>query len=558
MNVDPLIFRINPWADIESLPAAERRFLKWFDRTVLLFLGSACNLECVYCFKMTQAPPLQPLDVLGEQVRRTAAHGFRRVILTGGEPTLHPGLDRLLAMLSESGFVEFGIQSNGLKLADPAFVERLVRGGMRFCHISFDSPDPKTQNELARNGKAFDSIQAALRNLARHPDVTLHIKAVITSVNQDQAGALVEMLAQLKAEIGLSPAVTITPMVPPDEHYSELLVRYRNIAPVVLDAIDAGRRAGLATFYHHVPYCVMDGRTRESIDYFTCDSGFRQDGSLDGETMYLKGPRCTTCALNGVCQGYPGQYAALFGDEAFQPIGGAAVGDRPIPAIAPVSDGGDEVSLRLLIGTVRDGAPEYWSYLSIERRLDQFRDVAAQRVVITGPEPLRHPALPQIVSLLAERGLPVWIETLGLALSRLTTVEALVGRGLRGVRWLHLPATAQPYRSQLGKPLPAEVVSRVGLVLAKAGVEVEHLFLVDDEPADSIRARVESVRRQPFERIRPSHFRLSVVPFSEKWGGSLGLVGLSEPQAAAVAHELSRLAAFESARVFRTIRPLPE
>lgn len=558
MTVQPLIFRINPWADLAPLPAAEQRFLQWFDRTALLFLGNACNLQCVYCFKKTDAPPIQALDVLAEQAQRAVRLGFRRTILTGGEPTLHPDLDRLLAMLADTGFSAFGIQTNGLKLADPAFADHLVKAGMGFCHVSFDSPDPGTQNEMARSRKAFEAIQAALRNLARHPEVTVHIKSVITHLNQDQVGPLVAMLARLKAETGLAPALTLTPMVPPDEHYSDLLVRYRNVAPVILDAIDAGRREGLATYYHHTPYCVMDGRTRESIDYFIRDGELREDGTLDEETMYLKGPRCAACTLDAVCQGYPGQYAALFGDETFTPVGAPAAESRPAVPSARAPQPRDDISLRLLIGTVRDGVPEYWSYRSIERRLGQFRNVDAHRVVIAGPEPLRHPALPQIVSLLTERGLAVWVETLALALSRVATVEALVARGLRGVRWLHLPATAPAYQVQLGKPLPPDAVSRVGLVLAKSGVEVEHLFLVDDVPTDVIRARVESVRRQPFVRFKPSHFRLSVVPFAEKWSSTLGLVGLSEAQAFAVVGGLERWAALESAQGFRTVRPLPE
>lgn len=556
MNIEPMLFRMNPWVDRELLPPFERRFFGWFDQTVLFFLGNACNLKCVYCFKPKSAPAVQPLDVIAEQVRRTAAAGFRRAILSGGEPTIYPHLDAVLGLLRQSGFEAFGIQSNGLKLADPAFVDHLVDAGMRFCHVSFDSPDPSTQNTMAHSAKAFDAVQAALHNLAHHPEVTVHIKAVITSINQAHVAGLVALLTRLKAETGLQLAVTLTPMVPVGSTYDAINVRYRGISSALRDAIDAGRRDGIATYYHHVPYCVMDGRTRESIDHFVRDAMLRPDGTLDEETMYEKGESCAGCELNSVCQGYPGQYAALFGNDTFEPIGAPP---RPAPTPAGrLARRSYAVSARLVVGTVRAGAPEYFSYRSIVRRLEQVASSSAERVVIAGPEPLRHPVLPQVVTLLAERGHEVWVETIGVALSRMGPIETLVGCGLRGVRWLHLPASSAAYEAQLGKALSPDVVSRTGLVLAKAGVAVEHVFLVGEEPVQLLRARVEGIRRQPFERFNPGQFRLSVVPFEERWSTGLGLVGVDEGHAASVARDLDGWAVLESGRLFRTVRAMPD
>lgn len=82
-------FVLNPWVDLDASPPTERRFMTWFDRTLLLPMGSACNLRCVYCFRPKDAPPLVAPEELGERPARVPGlPGARLVIgsMQGGTP----------------------------------------------------------------------------------------------------------------------------------------------------------------------------------------------------------------------------------------------------------------------------------------------------------------------------------------------------------------------------------------------------------------------------------------------------------------------------------------
>lgn len=73
----------------------------------------------------------------------------------------------------------------------------------------------------------------------------------------------------------------------------------------------------------------------------------------------------------------------------------------------------------------------------------------------------------------------MWLETLGLGLTRPESIEMLRGRGLRGVRWLHLPEGAHIYRSLLrGRPMSRRLAQRTAAALEQSGVPVEHVFLL--------------------------------------------------------------------------------
>ncbi len=551
--MDPLVFRLNSWVDLTKSAPAEQQFFSWFDRSLLVFLGNACNMECVYCFKPTEVGARETLDAIDTQIARGVAYGCHRAILTGGEPLVHPELDQVIARLPAHGIKFFGIQTNGLRLADSRRVDSLVAAGMRFCHLSVDSPDAATQNKLARHPRTFQNVMKALRNLARHPEVTVHVKAVVTTLNAPQLVQLVTLFLELERECGLRVVLTLTPMVPPGAEYNEFQVLYPEVAPELRAAIDVGRQAGLLVYYHHIPYCLMDGRYGESIDWFLRDELLQSDGNAVADSMYTKADRCAACALTATCQGFPRGYADLYGDEAFVPIG-ASPSRRPA-AKRILAQGSSSPAARLVITTARDGVRHPFPLRNVIHRLPQLLEFSSGRVILTGAEPLLHPALPQIIALLAERGLEVWLETLAHDLTSETLAD-LLDHGLAGVRWLHLPETAEVYGRLPGADaLAADFVARTGTVLANAGVPVEHVFLPGDESTEALQKRVLDLKAQPFQLSHPGRCVWSDIALGEKWSGWLGLGARRSRE---VAPALSRLLESESRMAFRGVVPGPE
>ena len=67
-------------------------------------LTDHCNLRCVYCMPLlgTYAPPEHLLDAdeIARVARAAAAVGFRKIRLTGGEPTLRRDLVEIVARVS--------------------------------------------------------------------------------------------------------------------------------------------------------------------------------------------------------------------------------------------------------------------------------------------------------------------------------------------------------------------------------------------------------------------------------------------------------------------------
>lgn len=141
-------------------------------RDLRVSLTDRCNLRCVYC--MPEEMVFKPREELltDEEiltlVRIASELGVRKVRLTGGEPTVRPGLVELVRrMAAIPGIRDLAMTTNGVlleRLAAP-----LAQAGLRRVNVSLDTLDPEKFKRITRWG-ALDSV---LRGLEAAEDAGL-------------------------------------------------------------------------------------------------------------------------------------------------------------------------------------------------------------------------------------------------------------------------------------------------------------------------------------------------------------------------------------------------
>lgn len=129
-----------------------------------------CQFRCRYCMP-PEGVQLRPhAEVLRYEEIAALVQALNRIIplgkvrLTGGEPLIRPGIDKLVAMLAALGIPEIPLTTNGQLLASLAAPLRAA--GLTRITISLDSLNAQTYRKLTKSGelnRTLEGIQAALR-----------------------------------------------------------------------------------------------------------------------------------------------------------------------------------------------------------------------------------------------------------------------------------------------------------------------------------------------------------------------------------------------------------
>src|ERR671932_732357 len=149
-----------------------------------------CNFRCVYCMPAAGLTWLPKEDILSyEEIAEVAAQlaplGLRRLRITGGEPTIRPQLERLIAMLRAiPGVEDIALSTNGVRL--PELAEQLRAAGLDRVNISADSLRPERIAAIARRDLGFDLARAARAAAAAGLDPIKVNMVVLRGVNDDE------------------------------------------------------------------------------------------------------------------------------------------------------------------------------------------------------------------------------------------------------------------------------------------------------------------------------------------------------------------------------------
>jgi radical SAM protein with 4Fe4S-binding SPASM domain len=222
-----------------------------------------CNLSCGFCYAgcgagalpegwseervMSDDEVCRVLDVVRHDARCPS------VSFTGGEPTLRPGLPRLVRHGRALG-LKVNLISNGQCL-DERRVSELANAGLDSAQLSLEGPTAAVHDALVERPGAFARLWSAVERL-QHRGIRVHTNTTLNRRNLSQAPAIIDLVADRGLE-----RLTMNLVIPcgaaggaPD-----LAVPYSEIGPHVLRLRDRARVRGVELiWYSPLPLCLLN------------------------------------------------------------------------------------------------------------------------------------------------------------------------------------------------------------------------------------------------------------------------------------------------------------
>jgi len=133
-----------------------------------------CNIDCGYCNEYDKVSQPVPTEAMLSRIDDLARLGSSVVSFSGGEPLLHPDLDRLIARIRERGMMA-GLITNGYLLGDRR-IRALNAAGLDYLQISIDNVEP---DEVSK--KSLRLLDRKLQLLRDHATFDVNINSVLGS-----------------------------------------------------------------------------------------------------------------------------------------------------------------------------------------------------------------------------------------------------------------------------------------------------------------------------------------------------------------------------------------
>jgi MoaA/NifB/PqqE/SkfB family radical SAM enzyme len=159
-----------------------------------------CNLSCTYCNEYDDFSDPVPIETMDRRIDKLAELGTAAITLSGGEPLLHPEVERVIRRIRRHGIIA-GLISN-CYLMTRERIERLNDAGLEYLQISIDNvrPDDVSKKSL----KVLDQKLVWLSELA---EFKVNINSVIGGGIRTPQDALV--IGERAVALGLSSSLGI-------------------------------------------------------------------------------------------------------------------------------------------------------------------------------------------------------------------------------------------------------------------------------------------------------------------------------------------------------------
>lgn len=287
-------------------------------KTLYCAIGYVCNERCQFCpcSKDSVTVPSLTYDQVCMTVRQSIEEkGVENILLSGGEPTIHPDFFKILDYIKRFD-VNISLLTNALRLADDTFAEKMfsiIDGSKLDVTVAFHSHIPEKHDFLTQHKGSFNRSMKGISNMLKH-NVKLSIKNnIVNYTYKDLPEYIKWATSQFEDNVTLL-FCNIDINGTAASNKENVAVDFRDSIPYLQQALDIvieqrklGHKRNVKVLT--TPLCLIDPyywgfietSTQENVAaYKVPNSELLWDIGSDSGPLF---EACTNCELNKYCPG---------------------------------------------------------------------------------------------------------------------------------------------------------------------------------------------------------------------------------------------------------------
>ncbi|RME23562.1 MAG: radical SAM protein [Deltaproteobacteria bacterium] len=302
---------------------------------------TACNSRCLFCLDAdTPRNVFIPTDEVKAELRRGREElGADKVIISGGEATLHPDFVELVRYArQELGYDRVQTVTNGTMFADRGFYVACRDAGLGEITFSLHGHTPELHDWLTQTPGGFHKLMKGMIRARRDPRGP--IVNVDICINRQNV-AVIDRIVELCLSVGVTEfdLLHVIPQANAFENRDLLFYDVREHLPRLQKVFRLNRHPGVTVWTNRFPVHYLEGLEdliqdpHKMLDEVN-GRRFMVRNYLDvGKPMECRDPeRCRHCFIEPFCTTMDRRVASMnHGQEQVWVLGSAPVADLPVP-----------------------------------------------------------------------------------------------------------------------------------------------------------------------------------------------------------------------------------
>ncbi len=267
-----------------------------------------CNNRCIFCLDSdTHDGEIRDAEDVKRQILDGRRKGATRLILSGGEPTIHPRYVDFIRLGALAGYRKIQTVTNGRLFAYQEFLDRCMEAGLSEITFSLHGPNARIHDALVGVKGAFEQESAGLRRALEDGRPIVNVDIVI---NRGNVKALPEMLETFYGW-GVR-EFDLLQVVPFGRAFTEgrdtLFYDLEEAAPYIRQALEFSQRPDVHVWLNRFPPPHLEGFEHLIQDPYKLNDevrGRKEELTRQlehGDVLECRDPsRCRYCYLEQLC-----------------------------------------------------------------------------------------------------------------------------------------------------------------------------------------------------------------------------------------------------------------
>lgn len=264
-----------------------------------LTINLKCNNNCLFCLQGHRRGGHKEFLEVCKNIDKAANNGVTKIILSGGEPTIHPDYLKIVKYCSSKNFKYIQTITNGRMFSLPKFVDLAVESGLNEVTLSIHGADDETHDYLVGVSGALNQIRKSIDNFRKH-DILISVDIGIFRQNYFQLPKIVTLVHD---ELGLKGDINIMgPTFQGSAEDNDVMPLYKDVEPFLIDALRICSHKNIVCWVLRVPLKYMGpfGVYKQDNQKLV-EQSVPMAKDLKKFPSDCKGEKCNYCRMMYVC-----------------------------------------------------------------------------------------------------------------------------------------------------------------------------------------------------------------------------------------------------------------